>query len=102
MNKHELAEELRRKQLSKAEEAVREFNKNSRRQMTIPQFRNAVTSCSDEEIILSYITCSSCGALILSYDVDVDALARSSNSADEWLDKTYKAALKHRGTHVKL
>ncbi|MGC8537916.1 MAG: hypothetical protein ACP5MZ_02950 [Candidatus Micrarchaeia archaeon] len=101
MDRHELAEGLKKRQLDKAETLVIELNKGMHRQVTVPQFRDAVISSSDDEIIMDYLTCSVCGAPLLPYNTDIDAMVKSSSNAEEWLDKTSEAMLKHECTHNK-
>ncbi len=95
MDKNELAEELKRRQLVKAEDIVSSINKVSPDKISVQQFKDAVNSCSDNEIIMSYLVCSGCGAPILPYETDVDAITRESKNIAEWFSRLDEAIAAH-------
>jgi hypothetical protein len=99
MEKHELAEELRKRQLEKAEEFVRSINEGSSDKISVQQFKDAVNSCSEDEIIMSYLICSGCGAPILSYETDVSVMTIASKSIEEWFGKIDEAIAEHTNGH---
>jgi hypothetical protein len=84
MNERALAEALKRRQLQRSEELV-EVLKRSGDDVTLPDFRRRVESIDDEGIIMSYITCSSCGEMFCSYE-DALLAAETTGSVEEWFD----------------
>lgn len=87
MEKKELANELRTRQITRAEELVLAINNMSNKKITKQQFVDLVNCMSDDEIIFSYITCSECGKSMIPPDEDIISLAKNSKNADEWLSK---------------
>jgi len=84
MNERALAEALKRRQLQRSEELV-EVLKRSGDDVTLPDFRRRVKSIDDQGIIMSYITCSSCGEMFCSYE-DALLAAETAGSVEEWFD----------------
>ena len=84
MNKKALAEALKRRQLQKSEQLV-EVLKRDGDDVTLSDFRMRVGSLNDEDIIMSYITCSSCGEMFCSYE-DALLAAETAGSVEEWFD----------------
>jgi hypothetical protein len=84
MNERALAEALKRRQLQRSEELV-EVLKRSGDDVTLPDFRRRVESIDDQGIIMSYITCSSCGEMFCSY-ADALLAAETAGSVEEWFD----------------
>ena len=84
MNERALAEALKRRQLQRSEELV-EVLKRSGDDVTLPDFRRRVESIDDEGIIMSYITCSSCGEMFCSYE-DALLASETAGSVEEWFD----------------
>jgi uncharacterized protein YbaA (DUF1428 family) len=84
MKEKALAEALKRRQLQRSEELV-EVLKRDGDNVTLSDFRRRVESLNDEDIILSYITCSSCGEVFCSYE-DALLAAETAGTVDEWFD----------------
>ncbi len=84
MKEKALAEALKRRQLQRSEELV-EVLKRDGDNVTLSDFRRRVESLNDEDMILSYITCSSCGEMFCSYE-DALLAAETAGTVDEWFD----------------
>ena len=84
MNERALAEALKRRQLQRSEELV-EVLHQSGDDVTVPDFRRRVESIDDQGIIMSYITCSSCGEMFCTYE-DALLAAETAGSVEEWFD----------------
>ena len=84
MNERSLAEALKRRQLQRSAELV-EHLKRDGDNVTLSDFRRRVELLKDEDIILSYITCSSCGELLCTYE-DALLAAETAGTVDEWFD----------------
>jgi len=84
MNERALAEALKRRQLQRSEELVEVLKRNGD-DVTLSDFRRRIESLEDDDVIMSYITCSSCGEMFCSYE-DALLAAETAGSVEEWFD----------------
>jgi hypothetical protein len=84
MDERTLAEALKRRQLQKSEELVKVLNRSGD-DVTLPEFKRRVEAIDDRGIIMSYITCSSCGEMFCTY-ADALLAAETAGSVEEWFD----------------
>ena len=82
MNGYELTAALRKRQIEKAPEFIKQLNGR----LSLQQFVSMVKTTPDDELILAYITCSHCGRQQTSVK-EAFSLATECKDVDEWFDK---------------
>jgi hypothetical protein len=88
-----LASMLRNRQLEKAEQMVPKLNETGDT-ITVSEYKAQVESCSNREIISSYLVCADCGNEFISYH-DAVEIAKHSKNIDEWFSNIDSARSEH-------
>lgn len=98
MNKHELAEKLRDRQLSIPDDIQMQRLHLDNEGLLF--FKHTVRTLPDNDIIESYIKCSHCGEKFVKDERMLEYLIANSSDTEDFLDKTesYTEHKKHYDT----
>lgn len=86
MNKHELADQLRNRQLSIPDNVQKKRLHLDDKGLQF--FKNTVRTLPDNDIIESYIKCAHCGEMFIENERMLDYLISNSSDAEDFLGKT--------------
>ncbi|HEX6556362.1 MAG TPA: hypothetical protein VF026_26625 [Ktedonobacteraceae bacterium] len=97
MNKHQLAAQLRQRQLSRPDSVrVIAGDEDGRLpyEQALAKAQRLVAQLSDDDIIDSYIHCSHCSALMVDKRINATLMWRAHDT-QEWIDLTAEWARRH-------